>query len=125
VTCTFVGEGLAGAPRPAAAGASRWSLGGLLLLPAPQSAGGLLGLLEILFAGAPEDDTAGHAPDRDGYVQLTGDCLEIAFHALRPDLRAQMDANRLARERLDLGAQGVVEHRLHAGPTAAHTAGFL
>ena len=35
-----------------------------------EPAGGLLGLLEILLARAPEDDAAGHAPDRDGDGEL-------------------------------------------------------
>jgi hypothetical protein len=89
-----------------------------------QPAGRLLGLLEILLARAPEDHAAGYAPDRDGDVELTGDAQEIVFHALRPDLRAQMDADRLARERLNLLAQRVVEHRLHAR-SSAHAAGFI
>ncbi len=52
-------ECLAGAPRLAASGAGLWlSLGGLAgLSPRLEVAGGLLGLLEILRAGAPEDHT--------------------------------------------------------------------
>src|SRR6266850_1758864 len=49
---------LAGSPRPAPSGASLWSSPAGL-----QPAGGLLGLLGILIAGAPEDDTARHASD--------------------------------------------------------------
>ena len=60
--------------------------------------GDLLGLLEILLAGAPEDDTARHPPDRDGDVQIPSDAENIVFHALRPDLRAPMDAGGLARD---------------------------
>jgi hypothetical protein len=113
-------------PPPASAGAGLWSsLARLLRPPAPQLAGGLLGLLEILVARAPEDDAAGYAPDGNGDVELASDRLQIAFHALRPDLRAQMDADRLSGEGLNLLAQRVVEHGFHAGPTAAHTAGFL
>jgi hypothetical protein len=67
-----------------------------------QPAGSLLGLLEIRLARAPKDHAAGHAPDRDGDVELTGDAQEIVFHALRPNFRAQTDAGSLARERLDL-----------------------
>jgi hypothetical protein len=39
--------------------------------------GDLLSLVEIFIAGAPEDDAAGHAPDRDGDVELTGDAQEF------------------------------------------------
>ena len=61
--CQEVTWPLAGSPRPAPAGAGLWSsLGGM------EPAGSLLGLLEILVAGAPEDDTARHASDRDGDV---------------------------------------------------------
>jgi hypothetical protein len=83
-------------------GAGLWSLRGLLLPPAPQSAGSLLSLLEIFLTRAPENHAARYAPDGDGDVQLAGDRLEIALHALRSDLRAQMDANRLGRECLNL-----------------------
>jgi hypothetical protein len=51
---------LPGHPRPAPAGAGHWSSLGSL-----QPAGGLLGLLEILLAGAPENHAPGHAPDGD------------------------------------------------------------
>src|SRR5918999_2673921 len=78
-------------PPPALTGTSPspWSLGGLLLPPAPQLAGGLLGLLEIFLAGAPEDDAAGHAPDGDGDVQITSNAENIVFHALRRNLGSQ------------------------------------
>jgi hypothetical protein len=117
---------LAGAPRLAPSGAGLWlSLCGMLLPPAPQPAGGLLGLLEILLAGAPENDAAGHTPDRNRDVELAGDLVNVVFHALRPDLRAQMDADRLGRQRLNFGAERLIEHGLHAGPTTAHPAGFV
>src|SRR6266850_1497270 len=101
---------LAGSPRPAPRGL--------------EPAGGLLGLLRILLAGAPEDDTAGHALRRDRHVQIPSHAENIVFHALRPDLRAQADTDGLARERLNLLAQRVVEHRLHAGPST-HAAGLV
>src|SRR5919108_3710507 len=66
---------LAGAPRPAPAGVSLWSLPNSL-----QPAGRLLGLLAILVARAPENHTAGHAPDRDGDVQVTGHTENVIFH---------------------------------------------
>jgi hypothetical protein len=67
---------------PAApSGAGLWSRRGLLLPPAPQAAGRLLGLLEIVIRGAPEDDTARHPPDGAGDVQLAGN-LERAWRVL-------------------------------------------
>jgi hypothetical protein len=50
--------------------------------------------------------------------------LERVFHALRGDLRAQVDAGGIGGQRLNLLAQRLVEHGLHAGP-AAHAAGFV
>ena len=97
---------LAGLPRWAASGAGLWSsLSSLLLPPAPQSAGGLPGLLEIFIAGAPEDDTARHGPDRDRHIQFAGHAKEIVFHALHGDLRAQVDAHSVARQGLNLLSQ--------------------
>ena len=60
---------------PASALASLPSpLGGLACLsPCLEPAGGLLGLLDVFLAGAPEEQPAGHAPDRDRDVQATGD----------------------------------------------------
>jgi hypothetical protein len=49
---------------------------------------------------------------------------DVGFQALRANLRAQMDANGLARERPNLVTEGVIEHRLHAG-FALHVAGFV
>jgi hypothetical protein len=66
---------LAGCPRPAPAGAALWSLSRRL-----QSAGDILGLLEIFLAGAPEEQAAGHTADGDGDVEVAGDRLEIGFH---------------------------------------------
>lgn len=84
-------EFLAGAPRPAAAGATLWLPPNRL-----QPAGGLLGLPDIFIAGAPEEQPAADAADGDGDAQLLGDAQEVGFHAPRSDLRAQMDADRLA-----------------------------
>jgi hypothetical protein len=89
-------ERLAGSPRAAPSGAGLWQW--LRLARGLESAGHLLRLLRILLAGAPEDDAARHAPDRDGDVQITSHAENIVFHALRPDLRAPMDAGGLARD---------------------------
>lgn len=71
---------LAGSSRSAPAGTGLWSsLGRLLLPPAPQLAGGLLGLLEILVAGAPEDDAARDAADGDRHAEL---CVHAHADAL-------------------------------------------
>jgi len=53
-----------------------------------------------------------------------GNCLNVAFHPLRPDLRAQMDADGVGREGLKFLAERVIEHRLHAG-ASAHEAGLI
>jgi hypothetical protein len=45
-----------------------------------EAASSPLGLLEIRLAGAPEDDAAGHASDRDGNVQLAGHAQDVVFH---------------------------------------------
>jgi hypothetical protein len=66
----------------------------------------------------------GHPADGHGDVQLTGDMLKVVVHAGRRDLRAQVDADGLAREDLHPPAACLVEHRLHARP-AAHPAGFV
>jgi hypothetical protein len=112
-------ERLAGPPWPAASGATLWSSPADL-----QSAGHVLRLLRIFLGRAPEDDAAGHAPDRDGDVQVVGHAKDVVFHALWGNLRTQADTGGLARERLNLVAQRIIEHRLHAGP-ASHTAGFV
>jgi hypothetical protein len=67
---------------------------------------------------------AGHTADGHGDVQVAGDAEQIVFHAMGRDLRAQMDADGLARERLNLSAERVVEHRLHPR-SPAHPAGFV
>ncbi len=85
---------------------------------------GFLGLLEIFLAGAPEDHAAGYTADGDGDVELARDAQDVVFHPLWPDLRAQMDADGVARERLNFLAERVVEHRLHAG-TPAHEPGLV
>jgi hypothetical protein len=54
-----------------------------------EALGGFLGSSYILIAGAPEDQAAGHAPDRDGHVELAGNAQEIVFHPLLGDLRTQ------------------------------------
>jgi len=53
--------------------------GAAVALGSLEAAGGLLGLLEILLARAPEDDAAGHAPHRERDVELMGDAQEIVF----------------------------------------------
>jgi hypothetical protein len=54
-------------------GACPTTVGPALALGGLKAAGGLLGLLEILLAGAPEDDTARHAPHRERDVEFTGE----------------------------------------------------
>jgi hypothetical protein len=70
----FVGERLVGALRPPSSRAGLWSsLGGVpCLLPGLQPAGGLPRLLEILLAGAPEEQASGDPPDGDQNIELCG-----------------------------------------------------
>jgi hypothetical protein len=64
---------------PASSGAGLWSL-----LRGLQPVGGLLGLLLVLLARAPEDDAAGYLSDGDGDVQLAGHAQDVALHLSVP-----------------------------------------
>ncbi len=58
-----------------------WALRGLAGLSTRLESGpNLFGLLKILFAGAPENHAAGHAPDGDRDPELGGDALDTALH---------------------------------------------
>ncbi len=72
-------------------------------MPSPLKAlANFLRLLHVFIAGAPEQHATRHAPDGDGDIQLAGDAQEIVSHPLLGDLRAQPDADRVIRQRLNL-----------------------
>jgi hypothetical protein len=99
-------------------------IGALLLAGAPQAHGQLLGLLDIIVRGAPEDEASGHFADGHRHAQLARDPKDIVLHTLRPDLGPEADAGGLVGERLDLVPEGLIEHRFHTG-SPAHAPGFL
>jgi hypothetical protein len=119
MTGVFVGERLAGAPRPACAGASpAW------LLRRVQALGDLFGLLEIVVRGAPEEEASGHAPDGDGELQLCGHAEEAVFHRGRAGAWKDGHSDGGLSQRLDLSLERLIEHGVHArAPT--HRAGFV
>jgi hypothetical protein len=81
-------------------------------------------LLDVLVGRAPADEPSGHVTDREGNLEVTGNRLEIVFHARRRDLRTQVGAHRFGRERLNFVAERLIEHWLHArAPT--HAAGLF
>jgi hypothetical protein len=85
---------------PASSGAGLWSL-----LRGLQPVGGLLGLLLVLLARAPEDDAAGYLPDGDGDVQLAA--VERRF-MVPPDAFPQIeDIGRVIRRLPPFGQIGL------------------
>jgi hypothetical protein len=77
------------------------------LLSSPlEPAGDLLGLLKIFIGRAPEQHPAGHAPDRDGDVELACNAQQIVSHPPLGDVRAQADAGGLGGQGAAIGLAG-------------------
>jgi hypothetical protein len=83
----------------------------------------LLGLLEVLVSGTPEEQASGDASHGDRGVERCSHAKEAVFHGGRAGPFRKRDTGRGVVERLDFFLEGLIERRVHPG-SAAHAAGL-
>ena len=83
----------------------------------------VLRLCKVVGCGAPEEQAAGHATDRDGDVEFSGDAEDAVFHRGEARPLREREAGGGLGEGRDFVLEGEIQCRVHPR-ASAHRAGF-
>lgn len=89
-----------------------------------ESCNNLLGLLEIVVGGAPEDEASGDFSNGYGNVEFCGHAEDAVLHRGWTCAIRESHAGCGVVQRLNVLREGMIKLRIHPGP-AAHAASFV
>jgi hypothetical protein len=114
-----------GIGKPALLASTASATGRLLGMPGGlETSSDFFGLPEVLVGRAPEEQASTDASHGHRNGELCGHAEEAVFHGGWAGPLRQREAGRGVIERLDFFLDGLVELRIHPGPTA-YAAGFV